>query len=99
MYKKIIPALFTLLLLVACADKNEKKETAEPMHEHSTSGATEKNLYKDVVFDSKKDFACGMPVSAGVSDTAHYKDKVYGFCSKECKDEFVKNPAGYITSK
>jgi len=37
-----------------------------------------------------------MPVSAGVNDTAHYKGKVYGFCATECKNEFLKNPEGYL---
>ena len=37
-----------------------------------------------------------MPVKAGVSDTAHYKGKVFGFCAKECKEEFLKNPASYL---
>lgn len=99
MYKKLIIAILATQLLISCAGKNEQKEAAEPMHDHSTSAATEKKLYKDVAFDSKQDFVCGMPVSAGVSDTAHYKDKVYGFCSKECKDEFVKSPGNYITAK
>lgn len=98
MIKNSLVNLLAAFLLFSCAAKNEQKEAAEPMHEHSTTATTEKNLYKDVVFDSKKDFVCGMPISAGVSDTAHYKDKVYGFCSKECKDEFVKNPTNYITS-
>jgi YHS domain-containing protein len=45
------------------------------------------------------DFACGMPVSAGISDTCHYEDKAYGFCSAECKAEFQKEPAKYLASK
>jgi YHS domain-containing protein len=48
---------------------------------------------------NKKDFSCGMPVSAGISDTAHYKGKAYGFCSKECKDEFLKTPEKYLATK
>jgi YHS domain-containing protein len=40
-----------------------------------------------------------MPASAGIADTAHYKGKVYGFCSKECKDEFEKAPLQYFTGK
>ncbi len=99
MYKKIAIAVIASQLLFSCAGKNEHKDAAESMPEHSTSAATEKNLYKDVVFDSKQDFACGMPISAGVADTAHYKGKVYGFCSKECKEEFAKNPDSYITAK
>jgi len=50
-------------------------------------------------FDNKKDFICEMPVTAGVSDTAQYKGKVYGFCATECKEEFLKNPEQYLTSK
>ncbi len=41
--------------------------------------------YKDVKLDNTKDLFCGMALKAGVGDTAHYKGKVYGFCSKECK--------------
>ena len=46
--------------------------------------------FKDLKFDNPKDFVCGMPVKAGVGDTAHYMGKLYGFCSTECKNEFLK---------
>jgi len=42
--------------------------------------------------DNKKDPNCGMPVTAGIEDTVHYNGKVYGFCSDECKQAFLKNP-------
>jgi YHS domain-containing protein len=45
------------------------------------------------------DFACGMPVSAGISDTAQFEGKAYGFCSAECKAEFQKEPAKYLAAK
>ena len=48
------------------------------------------NKFEGIQFASKKDTSCGMPLSAGLEDTVHFKNKVYGFCSKECKDEFVK---------
>ena len=48
--------------------------------------------------DNKKDPTCGMPVTAGVSDTAHYKNKVIGFCATECKAEFLKNPEANIAA-
>jgi YHS domain-containing protein len=51
-----------------------------------------------LAFASPKDLACGMPLSAGVGDTAHYHGKLYGFCSKECKEEFLKNPSAYLIS-
>ena len=43
--------------------------------------------------DNKKDPNCGMPVTAGIEDTVHYNGKVYGFCSAECKQAFLKNPS------
>jgi YHS domain-containing protein len=48
--------------------------------------------------DNKKDPTCGMPVTAGISDTAHYENKVLGFCSPECKNEFLKNPKASLAA-
>jgi putative intracellular protease/amidase/YHS domain-containing protein len=53
------------------------------------------NAFKAVKFDNKKDFICGMSITAGVADTAVYKGKIFGFCSKVCKQEFKKNPSYY----
>ncbi|MBL0198878.1 MAG: YHS domain-containing protein [Chitinophagaceae bacterium] len=55
--------------------------------------------FDNLVFTEKKDLVCGMPVSAGVSDTAHYKGGVYGFCAAECKAEFIKSPETYLSAK
>jgi YHS domain-containing protein len=38
---------------------------------------------------------CDMPLARGFDDTATYNGKLIGFCSKECKDEFLKNPAAH----
>jgi len=53
--------------------------------------------FKNMKFDNKRDFVCGMPITAGIADTANYKGKVYGFCSTGCKDEFKKNPSAYVS--
>jgi YHS domain-containing protein len=53
--------------------------------------------FKEINVDNKKDLVCGMPLTAGAGDTANYKGKVYGFCSKLCKDEFEKNPTAYVS--
>jgi YHS domain-containing protein len=53
---------------------------------------TDSVKYTTAMVDNKKDLNCGMPLSAGIDDTAHYKGKVYGFCSTECKEAFLKNP-------
>ena len=52
--------------------------------------STPKKDYSNVVFATKKDTTCGMPLSAGIGDTLHWNGKVYGFCSKQCKDAFVE---------
>ena len=51
-----------------------------------------KAKYTRDMVDNKKDPSCGMPLTAGIEDTAHYNGKVYGFCSDECKQIFLKNP-------
>ena len=48
------------------------------------------NKFAGITMASKKDTSCGMPLSAGLEDTVQLNNKVYGFCSKECKEAFVK---------
>lgn len=57
-------------------------------------------VHPHIVIDSsllamKKDAVCYMPLWTGIIDTCIYKGKVYGFCSKDCKNDFLKNPAEY----
>lgn len=79
--------------LAACGSQpTEKaevtKDTATTMSTDSASTKT----YAVSLVDNKKDPTCGMPVTAGIGDTAHYDKHVLGFCSAECKAEFLKNP-------
>lgn len=100
MLQKIFATCLVALLLAACSDNSSSKETRnELITPDSTMTRKSVPSYKDIAFDSKKDLVCGMPVKAGVSDTVHYKGKVYGFCAIECKDEFLKNPGSYLTTK
>ncbi|HLJ48915.1 MAG TPA: DJ-1/PfpI family protein [Bryobacteraceae bacterium] len=39
---------------------------------------------------------CTMPVDAKVSPSSAYNGKTYYFCSKNCKETFDQNPAGYL---
>lgn len=57
------------------------------------------SVYTPAMVVNEKDYACGMPVTAGISDTTHYDGKAYGFCSTECKDEFLKDPKKYLATK
>jgi YHS domain-containing protein len=68
--------------------KQKKKTSMEPA---ATS-------FPVSMVNNKKDPTCGMPVTAGISDTAHYKDKVIGFCSAGCKDEFKLAPEANIAA-
>jgi YHS domain-containing protein len=44
---------------------------------------------------NENDPVCGMPMRRGFDDTAFYKGKLIGFCSKECKDSFIEKPSAY----
>lgn len=81
------------LFLTACGSqqaekKVETKDTVTAMSADTTTAKT----YAASSVDNKKDPTCGMPVTAGISDTANYDNHVIGFCSTECKNEFLKNP-------
>jgi hypothetical protein len=78
--------LFALVLVIgtmSCNENTKKEPVAEKANTMiDTTVAPIEEAFKNVAFDSKRDFICGMPITAGVADTAHYNDKVYGFCSK-----------------
>ena len=97
MRKKIF-FVFLMLGALACANNKEtsSEEKNETMHQHEE--ATQAKYTPDMVVNTK-DFTCGMPVTAGISDTCHYEGKAYGFCSPGCMAEFKKDPAGNIAKK
>jgi YHS domain-containing protein len=101
--KNLVFVFTAALLIAACNTPSDKSSTQRINTADSlvmtTKPADSLPVYTAEMLDSKKDHVCGMPVSAGISDTAHYNGKVYGFCSKECKDEFVKAPMQYLSSK
>jgi YHS domain-containing protein len=86
--------MMALLMAVASCHSNHTANQATAAKD-SMSWATApspKPDLKSLHFDYPKDPACGMPLTAGLEDTTHYKGKLYGFCSKECKDAFLKEP-------
>lgn len=85
-----------VLLITACQSGPSKTEAQVP--DSSAMKADSTNIFEHMLVDNQKDPSCGMPVSAGIGDTAHYKDKVLGFCSKECKEAFEKNPDAMIAA-
>ena len=84
MRKPIIPFIISVsLFLIACGNEtNNQASTAtaiDTIAAMTIDTASEKK-YDVKILDNKKDPTCGMPVTAGVSDTAHYKNKLIGFC-------------------
>ena len=76
------------VLVFACNQKPKNETNSAVMKQVDTT----KPKFTANMVDNKKDPSCGMPLTAGIDDTAHYNGKVYGFCSDECKQQFLKNP-------
>lgn len=88
-----------LLALASCQSTGHKESSPAPASTAITPTPMDSSKTYDIAMvDNKKDPACGMPVTAGIGDTAHYDGKVLGFCSSECKDSFKKNPAALIAA-
>jgi YHS domain-containing protein len=85
------------IFLMACGNNSA---TATTTMDTTAIAASEDSVisYDISLVDNKKDPTCGMPVTAGISDTAHYDNKVLGFCSAGCKEEFLKNPKANIAA-
>jgi YHS domain-containing protein len=103
MIKNISPLHFLLIsmLAIAACHQNPKSEESDAASTAVTDTMVVKTDKSKLVFtaamvDNKKDPNCGMPVTAGIADTVHYKGKVYGFCSDECRDAFLKNPEALV---
>lgn len=96
--KKII----SIVIIAAAFGCNQPKtETTEKKMEPMAT-AKDSMVNGDLAklqFASTKDLSCGMPISAGLSDTTTYKGKLYGFCSAECKEDFLKDPEAHLAAK
>ena len=99
------PILFFLIILFgACnhhplANRRPGADSPLSVVKHDSIKTASAKRIQGIVFSAKKDLSCGMPLTAGVEDTATYKGKTYGFCSRECKEDFLKNPEVYIKIK
>ncbi|HVM87507.1 MAG TPA: hypothetical protein VMT76_04920 [Puia sp.] len=77
-------------IFVAC--NNVPKEETKYVSPATIAKDSVQEKFKLTDVDNKLDPSCMMPLTAGIGDTAHYKNYVLGFCSDECKKEFLKNP-------
>ena len=90
--KKIIFAVAAMLMMAACHQGGQSADAAAGRRAMDSTAQAAAAFKKTVIslVDYKKDPACGMPLTAGLEDTTRYKGRLYGFCSKECKEEFLK---------
>ena len=89
------------IFLMACGNNSATTtDTTTTTMDSTVAVAAEDSVisYDISLVNNKKDPTCGMPVTAGISDTAHYDNKVLGFCSAGCKEEFLKNPKANIAA-
>lgn len=86
-YKIILTAILSVSLW-SCA-----RETPKVKHKKAIS--TSKGNLKNIRIVNAEDPICNMKTAEYLEDTTIYKNKVYGFCSTYCKDEFNKNPEKY----
>ena len=66
------------------SEKNEKNDT---LTEHTIDPG---------LLVNRIDPICGMSTIKDMSDTTTYKGNILGFCSSECKAEFMKKPEDFI---
>ncbi len=79
------------------SENNSDKATVEGMRALYDDGMKAvlhpEKKFTGAQFASNRDEYCHMPLSMGVEDTAHYQGKVYGFCSRSCKEAFLQEQA------
>lgn len=89
----------SILLSASMAGCKSGKEQGEKNVSDTMAMEQDSNhMINHLIVDNQKDPSCGMPTSAGISDTVHYKDHVLGFCSKECREDFMKNPEAQLAA-
>ena len=91
---KILSILIVAVALISCNNAAPKETVEQPK---VMTVDTSKQLTKEVelVVANKYDPVCKMPVTAGITDTTTINGQTIGFCSPECKDEFLANPKDY----
>lgn len=95
---KLILPVIAVLFFAACEQKTPPPPAPASTPEVKTMQAPAADSSLVNVKTEKYDPICGMPVTAGIVDTATYDKKTYGFCSPDCKAEFVKDPKAAIAS-
>ena len=87
--------LATGLMLGSCNQK-----AAAPKVEDKPAAENKTINIKLSQLATTKDLNCEMGLEEGaIADTTTYQGKIYGFCSSECKAEFLKDPQAQLAKK
>ena len=85
----------TGLILGSCNQK-----AADPKAEDKPATENKTINIKLSQLATNKDLNCDMGLEEGaIADTTTYAGKIYGFCSSECKAEFLKDPQAHLAKK
>jgi YHS domain-containing protein len=87
-------AALLLPILIACNQRPKDGENHLSPAIESKKAVRPRFTQNEV--DNQIDPSCMMPLIAGIGDTLHYRGYVLGFCSKECKDDFFKDPVANL---
>ena len=77
----------SIVVIASCNQSKLQPEQKPIPHQEQVAASTIKVDLK--TFASLNDTTCGMPLSAGIADTATVDGKLYGFCSSSCKEAFL----------
>lgn len=90
--KYLFSSFVAMFLLSACNNAGQAPENAVQ--------ATEEDAPKFTVamLDVTHDYVCDMELDRDdfIADTAVYEGKVYGFCSAQCKEDFLSDPQAHL---
>jgi YHS domain-containing protein len=81
--------------IVACGSNSESKTNTDATAETVTdtaNAAMSATEEKNLTCSNKTCPQCSMELNGKCADTCMYEGKIIGFCSKECKEECMKDP-------
>jgi len=90
------PYLLSAALVIAvftfgCSQSNTSSDSKPPVEEKKINVSVSQ-------LATNTDLSCGMKFSSDgqIGDTMTYNGKLYGFCSKECRDNFAADPSKFV---
>ena len=99
MQKRIVITIIVCLSIgiFSCTENNTTKAVQPAIQTNKDSLAQETIKIDTALLANRTDPYCEMKIMPNeIADTAIYKGKIFGFCSKECKTFFSQNPKNYL---